>query len=176
MDLLGTKTPAPAPATGDIIDGSDATFMADVIEMSMKVPVIVDFWATWCGPCLKELPEVAELIEAYAEADRADDLRVLCVSIDEAGDDPGKVAKEVLTFLDRNDLDLRSPPMAEVALDSDGAMARAFGVRAIPSALLVGPDGNVKAVITGFDPDFRRKMSNQIDQLLKELPEADNAR
>jgi putative thioredoxin len=45
---LGQK---PAPATDLIKDVSEATFMADVIEASNTTPIIVDFWATWCGPC-----------------------------------------------------------------------------------------------------------------------------
>lgn len=68
-----------APAAGDLVrESSEATFMADVIETSRDVPVIVDFWAPWCGPC-KTLGPMLE--QAVTEAKGR--VRMVKINIDE---------------------------------------------------------------------------------------------
>jgi peroxiredoxin/YHS domain-containing protein len=98
--------------------------------------VLLDFWATWCAPCRKSMPELQALHKKYAERG----FTVIGVSIDEGKDGPSKVKKFV-----------SSKKIAyPIALDSEQAPAwEAFKVKAVPAAFLLDQQGRVVAQWTG---------------------------
>ena len=96
--------------------------------------VLVNFWATWCGPCRLEMPMFEKI---YVER-KERGFELLAISVKE---DP-KVVQE---YLDKH------PVSFPVLLDPDGTVAEQYGVRAFPTTFQVNTDGKVERVIEGLD-------------------------
>lgn len=77
---FGTKnTEFGAPSAADMIkDSTTATFKADVIDASKSVPVVVDFWAAWCGPCKQLAPVIEKVVRSHGGK-----VRLVKVNVDE---------------------------------------------------------------------------------------------
>ena len=97
--------------------------------------VYVDFWASWCAPCLRSLPEVNTLYEKYKDQG----FTVVAITID----DP---VEDALEFLD----DLETPLAYHVVLDRTAEVMDAYGVVGMPTSFLIGRDGNIRMVHKGF--------------------------
>ena len=94
--------------------------------------VLLNFWASWCEPCRAEMPSL-ELLEQRHERER---LTVAAINFRETD-------HAIKTFLDRMPLSLT------VLRDTDGAAARAFGVRVFPTTVVIGRDGRALFSVIG---------------------------
>ncbi len=95
--------------------------------------VMINFWASWCGPCREEMPRLARLHERY----RASGFQLLGVNVD---DEPRNAA----AALDK--LRVAFP----ILLDTDKAVSRLYEVKAMPSSLLIDRDGRLRASWRGY--------------------------
>lgn len=184
-DIFVATVPETAKAAKDIVDlfeapppllGQEAPevklplFGEDAGELDLashegKNIVILDFWATWCGPCRRGMPVLAEVTEEYK--DRG--VLFYAVNIDDETDE------QIGTFLEDEGLALT------VARDEQGATANKFGVSGIPHSVVIGKNGIVQSVHIGLSPELGPQLRRELDALLDGqdiydgLPEADDA-
>jgi thiol-disulfide isomerase/thioredoxin len=119
-----------------ISTGEKAPGFADSGSSSSGKVTLLDFWATWCGPCRHALPGLKQIQSVYG----SDQLEIISVSED---DDEGAwhdfVAQNQMTWTQR--------------LDADHQMMRQYGASALPTYVLIGKDGAVVNQYVGDDPD-----------------------
>jgi thiol-disulfide isomerase/thioredoxin len=105
----------------------------------------VDFWASWCGPCKQSFPWMNEMHAKY----QARGLRIVGINVD-------KRAADAQKFL------ARTPAHFALAYDAAGDVPRRYGVKAMPTSVLVGRDGKVLEVHSGFADDERAERERKI--------------
>lgn len=134
-EILQTIQPTDTPQ-----DVPDVTFFkADGSKTTLKDyagrGVILNLWATWCAPCVREMPELDAL-----KADLADDnIDVLAVSSDRAGH------TAIAEFYKRTNI-----KNLDALHDPKNVAGRALGVRGLPTTLIINPDGKEVARIVGI--------------------------
>ena len=122
-----------------------------VLEAQHGKVVLVDFWASWCGPCLQALPRY----EALRQELHADGFEVIGVDVDQHPQDGAKLLKT---------LHLSYPQVP----DAQGELAERYAVNGMPASYLVDRKGQVRQMHVGFEKNDIEPLRKAVAQLLEE--------
>ncbi|MDX2110506.1 MAG: TlpA disulfide reductase family protein [Verrucomicrobiota bacterium] len=144
----GMEVGAPLPALAEYgLEG------ASLPTLTGKV-VVVDFWASWCGPCLLSFPALQEIQKHYTDAP----VVILAVSVDEKKEDKERFLKKI-----------KFTPAFTIMHDAQKKMVQTFAPGTMPSSYIFDKTGKLRFVHTGFHgAKSRDEFIKNIDQLLKE--------
>ena len=113
--------------------------------------VMVNFWASWCGPCRDELPKMEALYQEYQDMG----FEILAVNVD---DDESKA--DVLL----DDIEVSFP----ILFDRTNKTSKLYDVSAMPTTILIDRNGNKRFLHKGYKPGYENDYKKQIKKLLRE--------
>ena len=145
-EFIPVNPPQPAPEVGFTDTAGKPASLGDFEGM----PAVVNLWATWCQPCIKEMPSLARLQARFGGA-----LRVAAISEDHGG------LKQVGPFIAKMKLDQLS-----VYLDPKADVAHAFHAPGLPTSIVLDAKGRVVGRVEGGAEWDSAKMLSAIEPLL----------
>ncbi|SFM64170.1 TlpA family protein disulfide reductase [Marinobacter zhejiangensis] len=115
--------------------------------------VLLDFWASWCGPCRQSFPWMNDMQSKY----QAQGLEVVAINLDQDAEAAADFLREI-------------PADFTVAYDPDGVSPQAYGVMGMPSAYLIDREGRIHSQHIGFHNDRKDNYEADIQRLLEATP------
>ncbi len=113
--------------------------------------VMINFWASWCGPCRQEMPLLDELYSQYSSLG----FTILGVNVEENSEQAKAILKQI-------------PVTFPVLFDNESKVSKLYDVVAMPSTVLVDRDGNVRYLHHGYKPGYEQDYQQQVRSLIRE--------
>jgi len=114
-----------------------------------KHVVVLEFWASWCAPCIVSLPIISEVTQRFEKQG------VVLYAINQ-NEEP----EVVDAFLKKKNMQFA------VGLDHAGKMGESLGLTGIPLTIVIGKDGTIQSVHTGLTPNFKEKLTEELETLV----------
>ena len=121
-----------------------------VIKKKQHV-VVLSFFATWCGPCKREIPHLEKIYKRY----KSKDVKVVLIDVEEK---PPKVSE----FLKELQVDL------PVLIDRYAAVKQRYGIESLPTLFLIGKEGKIRDIRIGYKEGDEEEVEKEIQEILAE--------